>query len=439
MPFKAHHFLILLCLSEFLLLGFFRSLLGPYVTPFVFAAISLGIGVFALFKSFTVPNKVPLVKRNIKKGLTSFPVLILGIVLMLYIAWQAFSRFPVDHNYSDVYAQVLFPAQWLLHGEYPYQDVVLPTYTMHNTYLPMQWLPFTLSEIFGFDPRWIPISFWLFALSLFYIIYQIVYTKRNFIAYVLTYIVIVVGVIGYISKNPQEYAATLEFLPAAYYILLFMSLMNGSWLGIGVFLGFCLLSRFSIALFVPFLIVYVWINYGQAFFFKSALTTLGVILLLFVVPFMSQDSSLPKKIIANYDNGAAGEWRVHDWQNPGDLPYQLSRGTGLALYFRDAYPDDLLKGVKILKRWGIAMSVLTGIILLAFLIIFSKKINKDWFLLGSLKIYFTVFYTWVLIPYTYLYILPMSVSVVILLVSYKYYFDPSMTREQKLPGGLFSS
>lgn len=339
------------------------------------------------------------------------------LIFLVYVSNNVFLKYPIDNNYSDVYAQVLSAASWLLNGEYPYQDVVLPSYTMHNTYLPMQWLPFVIPIAFDFDPRWIPITLWVFSIvSLVYFLNFNLNTK-NFIIFFITTLSIVVGFNGYISKNPQEYSATLELLPSSYYILLLIFIFKRSWLGIGIAMGFCLLSRFSIVLLIPFLIYYIWQYNGKHFLSKSIISALITILLLFVLPFMSQDMLLPQKIVANYDNGAAGEWRVHEWQNEGDLPYQISRGVGLSIYFRDAYLDDLLNGVKILKRWGFALSLVCSIFFMFFLYRFKDKIDPNWFLLAIIKIYFTVFYTFVLIPYTYLFLIPLSISVFILIYS----------------------
>jgi hypothetical protein len=417
---KTHIFLTILILFEWFLIGPFQSFAGPYISPVILTAVSALVATIAIGLSFP---KLPSEKKEKSHYLSLWPSLF-WMPVLLYVAWSVFSVHPVDHNYSDVFAQVLYPSEWLLKGDYPYQEVRLPTYTMHNTYLPMQWLPFTIPVYWGFDPRWIPVTFWAMALCVFIVMTKINFSRHTAIIYVLTLSVIVAGLSGYMTKNPKEYSATLELLPAAYYIMLIFFLWRGSWWGIGLFMGFCLLSRFSIVLFIPFLVFYVWMKYGMTFFLKSAAMTISVILLLFVLPFMSQDIYLPKKIVANYDNGAAGEWRVHDWQNEGDLPYQLSRGTGVAIYFRDRFQDNLLNGVRVLKKWGFGLSVLTGLLLLYVFLRLRNKISDDkMYMLGAMKLYLTVFYTFVLIPYTYLYIIPLTISVLILFISYQKYAD----------------
>lgn len=417
---KYHVSLLILVLFEWFLIGPFLSLAGPYISPLILTCVSATVGMIVLCLSFVKISDEKISDFQDRYRLSWLALLWMPV--LLYVAWSVFSVHPIDHNYSDVFAQVLFPSEWLLNGEYPYQDVQLPTYTMHNTYLPMQWLPFTIPVYGGFDPRWIPVTFWTTALSVFIVVNRMSFSRRTILLYVLTLTVIVAGVSGYVMKNPKEYSATLELLPAAYYIMLIFFMWRGSWWGIGLFMGFCLLSRFSIVLFLPFLVFYIWMKNGKTFFLKSAAMTTGVILILFICPFMSQDINLPRKIVANYDNGAAGEWRVHSWQNEGDLPYQLSRGTGIAIYFRDRFQDNLLHGVRVLKKWGFGLSLLTGFILLYVFLRLRKKISNDnLYMMGALKIYMTIFYTFVLIPYTYLYIIPFTISFLILLISYHHY------------------
>ncbi len=418
MPIKFHIFLTVVCLFEFLMVGPQLSSFGPYISPIIFALLSSIVGIFAFYASF---NHNKLNHKEASGTLNKFTSTFIActvFVILVYFAFSVFSKHPIDDNYSDVFAQVLSAASWLWNGAYPYQEVILPTYTMHNTYLPMQWLPFILPIAFDFDPRWLPILIWVFALLFFIYYYNFNYDWKTVLVFLLTLLAITLGVAGYIYKNPQEYSATLELLPASYYILLVLFMLKRSWLGTGIFMGFCLLSRFSIVLLIPFLIYYAWTHYGKYFLYKSIFTSISVVLFLFVVPFMTQDTQLPQKIIANYDNGAAGEWRVHDWQNEGDLPYQISRGTGWAIYFRDRHTDDLLKGVKSLKKWGFSLSLLCGFLLIWIHNKFKDRIEKKWYLLAAIKIYFTVFYTFVLIPYTYLYLIPLSISAVILLYSF---------------------
>ena len=414
---------------EFLMLGFLQGYFGIYFSPLLFFVASMGVSVVALYASANMTEKG---KSEQPKQKILFYTLVPLVIMLVWFAFSVFSKHPIDNNKSDVFAQVLSPSQWLLSGEYPYQQVVLPTYTMHNTYLPMQWIPFVLSLVFGFDPRWIPIVFWGAALLLFVWFSSTSTPSRisvhELILSSVTAILAVYSMYGFIVKNSFDFSVTLEMLPTAYYILFVLALLRGSWWGIGLTLGLCLMSRFSIILLIPFLVWYVWKRYGWNTLWKATVTGIAFILVVFVLPFMTKDPDLVSKIFSNYDNGAAGEWSTHSWQESGAEPYQLARGLGAAIFVKRMYEYDIRDGIHHLKQAGFALSFLTGI----FLIYLYQRnrifVNHDWVLLGGIKLYFTFFYTFVLIPYPYLYILPLTITVMIVVKAYNDIFDDNKVK-----------
>ncbi|MBK8625697.1 MAG: glycosyltransferase family 39 protein [Saprospiraceae bacterium] len=412
---------LLFCICEFALIGYARSFFGVYISPIVFTIVSFIIGAACFY--FAREKRLLQKPTNVahKDGLKVLYLVIPFGIFLIINGYMVFSKIPIDYNHSDVFAQVIEPSKWILKGEYPYQDVILPTYKMHNTYLPMQWLPFTLSSGLGFDPRWIPVTFWVIALLIFLKKFEFSLSKKHLILGILITSIAFFSVIGYMNTNEQEYSSTLELLPSAYYILLIASLLRGSWFWIGVSLAFCFLSRFSIVFLSPFLAWYVYHQYGKIVITKSIIALVATVSLLFIVPFVSQDPTLPQKIVANYDNGAAGEWSIQKWQAENDLPYQLSRGLGIALFIRNFYEDNIPEGVKSLKRLGFAITMLLSLFFLSYFYLKQSSWDMNWVLLGSIKVYFTVFYFLVLIPYTYLHIVPITITVLILLLRLREY------------------
>lgn len=404
-------------LLEFLMLSYLKAYFGIYFSPLVFFIASAGVSVTALVASYYLQvEKVPVYKSY--TGIYLCLPLLAGLI---FLGYSVFSAHAIDHNQSDVFAQVLSPSTWLLKGEYAYQDVVLPTYTMHNTYLPAQWGPFVLSVAFGFDPRWIPLISWSLAFLVF-VHWSTASIRLNktgqYVLFILTLILSLFSIAGFIIKNPFDYSVTFEMLPVAYYILLVIALLRGSWWGIGLSMGLCLLSRFSVILLTPFLLWYIWQRYGKMIALKSVLASVALILLLFVLPFMTTDPQLPSKIVANYNNGALGEWQVHSWQEAGSEPYQIARGMGAAIFFKKLYEYDLKDGVHHLRQVGFTFSILSGLFLIYLFQRNKEHLNHDWLLLGGLKLYFTFFYTFSLIPYPYLFVLPLTISALILIKAY---------------------
>ncbi len=415
---------MLFALLEFLMLSYLMGYFGIYFSPIIFFISSAGVSLTSLVASYYFKET----NFSKTKGNVALIIILPLLVGLVYLGYSVFSLHPIDDNQSDVFAQVLSPSKWLLSGEYAYQEVVLPTYTMHNTYLPGQWGPFILSVLFSFDPRWIPLLSWAFIFIIFikYIVSKRTLTSIfHYLIFILICGISLFSLAGFIIKNPFDYAVTLEMLPSAYYILLVLALLQGSWWSIGLTMGLCLMSRFSIVLMIPFLIWYVWKRFGLGVLGKSILTTLVFISLVFILPFMTRDPELPFKIIANYNNGAFGEWQVHSWQESGSEPYQIARGLGAAIFFKKLYEYDLKDGIHHLKQIEFLFSILTGLFMIYLFERNKAHLNRDWILLGGIKLYFTFFYTFSLIPYPYLFVLPVTITALILIKAYTdTYSDP---------------
>ncbi len=402
---------------EFLMLSYMKGYFGIYFSPIIFFLASAGVAISALYLVHHLKDTDKIREKDLRSLLVILPF----IAGLIYYGYSIFSQHPIDDSKSDVFAQVLSPAKWLLQGDYPYQDVVLPSYTMHNTYLPMQWLPFVFAVGFDFDPRWIPLVSWVSILALFAYLVPINFYAgvwKNMVWYAIVFCFALFGVFGFISQNSFDYSVTLEMLPVAYYILLVLALLKGNWMFMGITMGFCSMSRFSILLLIPFLIWFIWKRYGTMVLLKSAMTTIVFILVVFILPFMTKDAHIVSKIIGNYDNGAFGEWQVHEWQLPGEEPFQLARGMGAAIFFKRLYEYDIKDGIQHLKQVGFLFSIVSAFFMIYLYERNKKIINHDWVLLGGIKLYFTVFYTFVLIPYPYLFILPVTVTGLILIKAY---------------------
>ncbi|MCE2790339.1 MAG: hypothetical protein LW630_10560 [Saprospiraceae bacterium] len=408
--------LVIFSLCEMWMWGTHHNRYDIYYSPLVFFLASLCVSIIALVASGYLAESQhhgPVFQKKSLWALLFLP----GLFWLIQLGYQAFAAHPIDYNDSDIFAQVLAPARWVLSGQYAYQDVELPTYTMHNTYLPMQWLPFIAPVYFRFDPRWVPLLAWSIAILFFISASLSGFQWRrwfHWLAWILAGYLSVRTMYEFIQFHSFDYTVSLEMLPAAYYILFILACLRGSWWAMGITLSFCLMSRFSIILLIPFLGYYVWKRYGFSVLSKSVLVLVSSITLLFVIPFMTKDPSLPLKIIGNYDSGAANEWQTHGWQEPGAEPHQLARGFGLAIFVKKFYEYDIKDGIHHLKQGSVALCLLTAFFLVYLYWRNQKHLNRDWLFLGGLKLYLSFFYAFVLIPYPYLFALPLTVTAILL-------------------------
>jgi hypothetical protein len=429
---KSLIFAIIICvlfILETLVLTNAINCCGIYASPIIFLCISLVMAVVAMgggvlwlpsdTDKAAIPTNEPTNLPHKTRDWTAILFASNAFILLLWYGSRRFADVPIDPNMSDVFPQVLSAARWFMQGEYAYQIVTLPSYQMNNTYLPMQWLPFCLSEYVGKDPRWIPLLSW--GISILALIYGLQTRLQTAISgrRVLLGLGLLLpfwAVYAFIRHNTIDYGLTLELLPASYYIWLCVGLLSGSAWVIGLALGACLLSRFSILFFIPFLVYYVVQVYGKQKARLVAGIVTGFILCVFVLPFMTHDLQLPSKIVGNYNNGTLAEWKGQAWQEAGSEPHQLARGTGMAIYFKKWFEPDLMRGIEWLKRTEILLCLLATLVVYGLYRHYGQRLaNGQWLLLGGLKLYFVFFYHFILIPYPYLFLMPMSISAVLVL------------------------
>src|SRR5690606_33194128 len=114
--------------------------------------------------------------------------------------------------------------------------------------------------------------------------------------------------------------------------LFFAYSLNSKRIGIiALMLTICLLSRFSLVLWVPLLLLILLHERGiKTSFLTGVLTLAGIAL--FYGSFLLIDPTIFSKGMGYYTVAAAGEWIIHDWHN-GRYPYVLEQGLGFAIYF----------------------------------------------------------------------------------------------------------
>jgi len=426
----------LLFILETLALSACMGQAGIYGAPILFFGSSLALAGLAIRQGSRAtaapsPPDTHDASPDQARDWTSLLFAAIAFTALVAYARTTFYHVPLDPGISDVFPQVLTAARAWLRGEYAYQIVQLPTYTMNNTYLPMQWLPFCATEYLGKDPRWIPVAAW--SVAFLTLIYQLRLPFLQHRATPLHRLLLGLGLClpawaaySFIRYNMLDYGLTLELLPAAYYVGLCVGLLSGSAWAMGLALGACLLSRFSILFFLPFVAYYIATAHSRQKMYRAFGIAATFVLLVFVLPFMTQDPQLPAKIVGNYDGGALSEWRGQAWQAPGTEPHQLSRGLGMAIFFKKAFEPDLVAGIRWLKRTEIALCL--SMTLLAWLLYRrygTTPRRKQWLLLGGLKLYFVFFYHFVLIPYPYLFLMPMTISAIIVLQAAKELSEPT--------------
>ena len=322
--------------------------------------------------------------------------------------------YTMDKTNSDVIPQMNILVNRFLSGKFPYTPIDFKTYTLFPTYLPLQWLPFCIAELFGIDYRIFALIVLLTAVA----VYLNKFKNRAafYIASVFVFGLIIIGM----QYNKDDYFNCVENIIAAFYLAFALSLLHSKNIWIQVLLlSFCLFSRYSIVLWIPLYFIYLFINLGLIQSIKGLVFLLFIFLSVYGIPFLSQDPSIFFKAYAYHTGAAIGEWKVDNSCN-NCKPYHLNRGLCMAIFFYDNQ-NNLAYRLSILQKVHLYLSLLSVGATALYLII-NKYINKKnisaHFMIWSLALYLTIFYHFIQIPYHYLF----SVPIVLYLVLFQSYF-----------------
>ncbi len=357
-----------------------------------------------------------------------------AIQVLVYITLFAFSAFyigqavvlpwlekiKIDRNNSDIVPMIQYMEGNFMKHISPYKPVNFFGTWGTPTYLPMHWLPFIIPDLLGIDFRWLPYT--LCAASLLIILARALRKTQN-------------SLFGFLFSAATFYALwiipnnghtiitdTIEILIACYYMFMIVGCNMRKGYFAGIFIAFCLLSRFSLVFWVPLYAFILFTGGQKKILLQAAGTAFVWVLLLYVVPFLSNDWGLLTKGQGGYLEAAKFEWGRDDWNG---LPLHLYSGVGFAYYFLSHLPSlDLEHKIKLFQKFQLALPILTSIGLGTWYYFNKRKIDFRIFLMVSFKAYFTVFLFFIQVPYIYLMSVGNLVSIAMLLEQCRYKILP---------------
>jgi len=397
--------------GETLMFTFFRGKAGIWLSPMLTGIFSAGIALIPLI------NPKPWKLRN-TEGLKASKsnillIWIAGVLLTAQLMNGIIIQYPLDVNNSDIIPtlQELYVSRFL-EGLPVYAEGDCQGIPCTPNYLPLQWLPFIIAEILNLDYRWIGmIAIWLSIAGLYYVLHKTALCgwqgiSRMFLPFVLLAL--------WMYQHPEGFGYTVETLNVAWYMLLGLSFyFRGSTIRVLGILG-TVLSRYLLIFWLP---AYAWMEKKRSPIRFRKIVTLSFmgILALYIIPFLFQDPGAFWRGFQSYPIAALGEWKGQSWQETGDNPYQLFQGLGLASWFYTLAPGDLDFKFT-LSRYAHLLASLLGLIL-AFRIQkkYRGKVSDELLLLTGLKIYMTLFFSFLIVPYVYLHLIPSFFSLLIVL------------------------
>lgn len=425
--------LFLLCLLELLFATFLITPLGPYITSLLLLGISLGIAVLYLKIASQPasqrpgkPGKIPpavvkAVQWAFFGALTYFT-----FAELKFLWWYELTYPNPRHGSSDIIPQITALVQRFLDGQQPYYPIKFSNYDLYPTYLPLQWLPYIPLELAHKDYRWVPTFAMWFACTYFFITSR--HKTDNNIWSILIPIWPMVIWFSFIWHDNLAFVYSVEGLVASYYFFTAESIKRQNAVMLAITVSVCLLSRYSIIFWVPLLVALYYAT-GKR---KEAFLIAGTAAILFVTiywfPFLRKDPGIFINGY-NYHTQAA----LHEWQNDlakNNGTANLYNGLGLTPYALKFLPGDersILATYKIIHFVACALCI----IILGAVFAFNRaKYQLHVFLLFSFKVYLTVFYMFIQIPYKYLFLVPFFASACLLGAAFK---PPLLRKNKHLP------
>lgn len=409
--------LVFLSLFEASLLTIKRQLIftGNHRSAAFFLLISLlFIGVAALLAA-----KKPAIQAikyriaNVRGGFMLATVFG-GLTIVLGHFSRIIAENPVDAKASDIIPALKIYITRLFAGENVYAPYDGWGYTWYPNYMPLSWLPFSFGEYFSFDYRWVAMGMLLMVLA-FYLM-KIYKSKISDIGVTILAAMPFVFLYWAMLHEFTIAAYTTEWLIAAYYLWAVAAILYARkpWV-IALALVGCLMSRYTLVLWLPAFFLILW----RAQSFKSALTIglwmFGLVMAVYVVPFFLRDPDGIIRGFKYYMSAAIGEWYPQGWQAPGSKPFHLFRGLGFAGAFYDFWPGALEDKLAATRKYH-AIATFASAIIPALLYIFTKlkdKIDFRLFAIISFKLYVVIFFTFIHVPYSYLFVTSIFMSFVI--------------------------
>ena len=207
----------------------------------------------------------------------------------------------------------------------------------------------------------------------------------------------------------------VELLPIGFYLLLTSSVFHRSKIVMAIGIVICLLSRYAFTFWLPLYLLIYWIEYGFQPVLRVSLYTLAGVLLLYVFPFLLRDTTILTEGLKYYGKTAEGQWQTQYWQEEGAVPHHLNKGLSLAMYFYDdvelTVPDRLQRNRKV----HITACAFAALLLALGYFLFRRRgLNVKLYLIIGLKFYLVIFYGFFYVPFSYLYQLPLFLSLALI-------------------------
>jgi hypothetical protein len=401
-PLVCNVLLVALIVLENLFLYYFyrQGVLPPGKNANGLFCTSVLFGIVLLYKFYNTSVTVEVAPvSKVGKGINVFTgVLMVAGMVGFAIRYSAyFPSLPIDFHQSDVIPLIQVACRRFLSGKFAYDVVTEFGWDENLTYMPLQWMPFCIAELMKIDYRWIAFAVWcIAALVLWWRSLKLSDNRMKVLIAVLlllSHYALQLGDIGMAGY-------TVELLIAGYYMMFAASLNSNRFLVQAITISLCLLSRFSIVLWLPLYAFTLFVSGARKQLFMVIGGVGVLVLLIYVLPFMTHDPTIFYRGYKYYDKSALHEWTYLNYEQ---IPGTLFSGTGFAYYIYSRFAHlDIEHRIKLMQRIHLVCSLGITVLMGLWYWFNRNKIDRRIFLSASFKIYLAVFLFLIQVPYVYL-------------------------------------
>jgi hypothetical protein len=351
-------------------------------------------------------------------------LVITGLIALALYSWCLywFDEMPIDISNADMLPIIKVMGERFIAGQHGHIYDPIPA-IWHGAlpiYLPAMWLPYVPALAMGIDMRWIAIAGLLFSFGTFVFLYRPSgempqaalpsagrshQTRGSFflgvLAFLLFWWIVADNTAGVVSVSE-------EGVVIGYYILLVLALLSGKpWLT-GIAISLCMLSRYALVGWIPAYLIYLALERRWRQLSIITLTGILCFTLLFLVPVGWTTFMRLIHLPGNYVAFADRVWN--------DSPNVFSTAPGLAWFFGR-------KGVTILHGLLITFSFTLPALFTVLAYRRAKSRSGDAAAsrgclsnipLASLKLSLVIFYSFIDVPYLYLFYTSSLVSLIVM-------------------------
>ncbi|MDW8303128.1 MAG: hypothetical protein RML38_11760, partial [Bacteroidia bacterium] len=310
----------------------------------------------------------------------------IGFIAVLYHFFYIIDSYTLNYREADMLPSIEILANRALSG----QEVYTPLSEIdrpHVLYGPGFWLPYTIPILLKIDIRWTSFTFLMIGIALLW--WQNSSKNLNILLKSINYVLILL-MLRFYFFGIQDLKFSQEPLVIGYYLFLGITLLHQDkkyqWIWVGIAISLCLLSRFSLLLWIPFYLFYAWRYEGLTKALKIFAVIIAIVLVLFIFPF-----------------------GIDGLQKFATLPAFQSKQ--MAERFATAPRHELLGMAKFFSHkdgWFIydlqrAFSLITMLVGITLVILRPKWVDKEWLPLAFLKLTLVFFCNFLQIAYPYLF------------------------------------